>query len=211
LAIPQALTLSNALLMESFDLFLDYLPKDRLPIFHKIIMELKTASIGMWRDLSFTVSEPMPSEADYFALVEKKSVPLIRMIFELNDARRSSYSLWEKAAKYIGYAGQLENDAKDILRDTKSDLLHKKATLPLIKAIEFSKEKDQGWLLGQIDQLDASQNDKKRLMNIREYIKRTGAIDYCLILSNVYLNKSIQLLRDSDVQRAETLIKFLEG
>lgn len=210
LTMPQMLTISNMLLMEAFYMFLKYSTADSSDEYSSVIRNLRTAALGQWRDLSFTVSKQIPSEDDYFALIGQKSVSLITLIFELNGTEKKTK--WEDIVKYIGYSAQLKNDASDILLDSKSDLVHKKATLPLIKAVEFSVKKDRGWLLTQIRQLDDYGDKKNRLQKIREYIKKTGAIDYCLILSKIYHSKAIQLLRGYgplDEKHTQELLYYL--
>lgn len=211
---PQrTLTLSSMLLMESFYLILKCSAADRLGKLSCVIRNLRTASIGQWRDLSFRITGNAPSESDYFALTEQKSVSLMRLVFEMNAIENEP--VWEDITRYIGFSGQLRNDAADILRDTKSDLTNRKATLPLIKAVEFSKQKDGGRLLDQLNLLGTSWDDSLLRQNIRDYIKKTGAIDYCLILSKVYLNRAIKLIKNygeaqHDKSDVKQLIDYLE-
>ncbi|MDD9150346.1 MULTISPECIES: polyprenyl synthetase family protein [unclassified Sporolactobacillus] len=212
---PQrTLTLSSMLLMESLYLILKYSAADRLGKLSCVIRNLRTASIGQWRDLSFRITENVPSERDYFSLIEQKSVSLLRLVFEVNAIE--NVPAWENIARYIGFSGQLRNDAADILRDAKSDLTNRKATLPLIKAVEFSKQKDNGWLFDQLKLLGTSRDGSRLRQDIRDYIKKTGAIDYCLILSKVYLNRAVQLIKNCgetqrDKTRIQQLIDYLEG
>ncbi|MGP7817289.1 polyprenyl synthetase family protein [Niallia sp. 01092] len=206
---PKALTISNVLLMESLYLFLQYSKTNTIQEFYSIICNLRTAAMGQWKDISFTISQSIPTEADYFALIKQKSVSLVRLIFELHHL--TIESRWDMIATHIGIAGQLKNDAKDILIESKSDLINKKATLPLIKALEFSKEKDQDWLLKTILQMDS--NNKDLIKKIRNYIQKTGAIDYCLILSKLHINKAIALLKNQSTNnksQMEALIKYLD-
>ncbi|RYM02934.1 polyprenyl synthetase [Sporolactobacillus sp. THM7-7] len=212
LTISEALTISNTLLMESFSLIINYSDACNLEKYKSMINNLRTAAFGQWKDLLFVISKHVPSEADYFALIDQKSVPLIRLVFEMS--KLTNDTIRENIPRYIGYSGQLKNDARDILLESKSDLIHQKATLPLIKAIEFSQEKDQGWLLKQMNRLNSSENNTDLLNNIRCYITQTGAIDYCFILSKVYMNKATHLLRrsmDYNEEYVEQLIGILEG
>lgn len=190
LSMGEAVTIANALMMEAFRLILLYSKTDMYQKFAIIIYELQNACNGQWRDLHFIISERIPTEEEYFFLIKQKSASLVKLVCELSDIHNQN--IWESIATDIGIAGQLKNDAKDILSDYKSDLINKKATLPLIKAVGYSLEKDNGWLLKRLNQLKA--NDHNSMQEIKNYIRKTGAIDYCFILSKVYMNKAIEQL-----------------
>lgn len=55
-------------------------------------------------------------------------------------------------------------------------------------------EKDQGWLLHKLKKLDPNLANQKLLDEIRAYIRNTGAIDYCLVLAKLYIQRAKQLL-----------------
>ncbi|WP_177184632.1 polyprenyl synthetase family protein [Sporolactobacillus nakayamae] len=191
LTYPQAVSLSSILLMESFHIIGKYKSPHSL---QAVVRQLRAAAYGQADDLSFKISHNhIPTEQEYFKHIDRKSSSLTRLVFHLN-APVEEIPLWNEIATYIGYSGQIGNDARDVFDDTKNDLRDKKATLPLIKAIEASQAKDGGWLLNQLISSDLGINHDE-LMTIREYIKRTGAIKYCEILAEIYLNKSIQLLK----------------
>lgn len=186
----QAVTLSSVLLMESLHL-IDQYNKHALPL---VMNQLRRAARGQVLDLSFTFRpEHMPNEEDYFNLISLKSVSLTRLVFQLNQ--QEDYLFWDQVATLIGYSGQIRNDINDIFNDTKNDIIENKATLPLIKAMEASQSKDGNWLLNQMRSVH-SIKDQGKLKMIREYIQKSGAIDYCTILSKIYLNKAIKMLKE---------------
>ncbi|MET1248854.1 polyprenyl synthetase family protein [Sporolactobacillus sp. STCC-11] len=188
---PQAISLSSILLMESFHIIGEYKSPHSL---QAVVRQLRAAAYGQADDLSFKVSrDHIPTEQEYFAQIDRKSVSLTRLVFHLN-APVEEIPLWNEIATYIGYSGQISNDARDVFDATKNDLRDKKATLPLIKAIEASRAKDGDWLLRQLMSPDLL-NNQQNLKFTYAYIKRTGAIKYCEILAEIYLNKSIQLLK----------------
>lgn len=208
---PKALILANALLMESFQLFITFLGRECENKLFALFRSLSNANSGQWRDLSFSIGECVPTEQEYFQLIEQKSVSFIRMIFGLFQPERNS--ILEELSRCIGYSGQLKNDAKDILSKSSSDLLHKKATLPLIKAVEYSLEKDQGLLLEYLAKLDVNRVDDKLVEEIQAYIKKSGAIDYCLILAKLHLNEAKLLLNQhfpGKKQYTDKIIKLLD-
>jgi competence protein ComQ len=191
LSYPQAVSLSSILLMESLHIISEYKDSHSL---QTVVHQLRVAAHGQADDLSLTISrDQIPTEQEYFAHVDRKSVSLTRLVFHLNVPIKEIV-FWNQIATYIGYSGQISNDARDVFDDTKNDLRDRKATLPIIKALEASQTKDDGWLLTELTSVDLTDNHHK-LMTVREYIKKTGAIKYCEILAEVYLNKSIQLLK----------------
>lgn len=192
LSIGEAVTIANVIMMEAFRLILHNSKTDVYQKFAIIIHELQNACNGQWRDLHFVISEHVPTEEEYFHLIKQKSASLVKLVCELSDIHNQN--IWGSIATDIGIAGQLKNDAKDILSDHKSDLINKKATLPLIKAIEYSFEKDGGWLLKKLRQLNTNDHNPVLKRKIKNYIRKTGAIDYCFILSKVYMNKALDQL-----------------
>lgn len=188
---PQAVNFSNILLMESFHIIGKYKNPNSL---QAVIRQLRAAAYGQADDLSFVINQNhIPTEQDYFEHIDRKSVSLTRLAFHLN-VPNEELIFWNQVATYIGYSGQISNDARDVFDDTKNDLKDRKATLPIIKAIEASQTKDGGWLFTELTSVNLRNNHDK-LVTIRKYITKTGAIKYCEILAEVYLNKAIQLLK----------------
>lgn len=212
MTLAEAITISNALLIDSLDLILKYNPHQIHEVILNIFKQLKTACNGQWLDLKLTVSNKMPSEEDYFRVIEQKSASLIKLVCSISYP--SEPQLFLNIAKNIGIAGQLINDANDIFLDSKSDLIKRKATLPVIKAVEYSIENDNGWLLKKFSELEFAQEDQKLKEDIRHYIKNSGAIEYCNILSKLFLKKAIEELTKlfpTKPKEINTLINHIKG
>lgn len=210
MTLAEAVIISNALLIDAFDLILEHTPKDVHTALSNVFKQLKTACNGEWQELKLVVNSDIPSEQDYFRVVRQKSASLIQLVCVLANPKQPQ--LLSNVATNIGIAGQLKNDANDIFVDTKTDLILKKATLPVIKAIEFSLEKDNGLLLKKFQEL--TQHNIKLIEKIRNYIQKTGAIDYCIILSELYMKKAIQelyALFPNKPLELKTLELFLKG
>lgn len=208
MTLAEAVTISNALLMEAFDLILEHTPNDSHLAISNVFKHLKTACNGQWQDLKLVIKNDMPSEEDYFQVVQQKSASLIQLVCAL--AQPKNPQLLSRIATNIGIAGQLKNDANDIFLDSKTDLIRKKATLPVIKAIEFSLEKDNGLLIQKFQQL--TYQNKKLLAEIRNYIRNTGAVDYCIILSQLYMKnatKELYAIFPDKQTELKTIIDFL--
>lgn len=192
MTLAEAIILANALLMDAFDLILKHIPKNTHVAIAEIFQHLKTACNGQWQDLKLTINgnEAIPSEEKYFNVIRQKSASLIQLVCTLANPEQPQ--LLSQIATNIGIAGQLKNDAKDIFTDEKSDIVHKKATLPIIKAIEYSLENDNGALFEKFRKL--TENNKKMIEEIRNYIHKTGALDYCIILSKLFIKKALNEL-----------------
>ncbi|MBB4826384.1 competence protein ComQ [Sporosarcina luteola] len=186
----EALLLSNALLMESISLLVINI--DQINPLKDIRKNLINACNGQWQDLYFTIDIPTVTEEQYFHLIKQKSASLFRLIFDLNS--KKDETLFEQISTFLGYSGQIRNDVKDIFSENKNDLKQKKATLPVIKALEHSIEKDDGFLLKKLNLISAKNEDSHLLNEISTYINKTGAISYCLILAKLYENKAKALI-----------------
>lgn len=209
MTLTEAITISNALLIDAFDLILKHTPSNTHTVVANVFHLLKMACNGQWKDLKLVIGSNVPSEHDYFEVIKQKSASLIQLVCVLAHPKQPH--LLANAATNIGIAGQLKNDANDIFVDSKTDLIRKKATLPVIKAIEFSLETDNGLLIKKIQNL--KEQDAKLKEEIRNYIRKTGAIDYCLILSKLYMQKAIQELyelfpdRPAELKTLELFLK----
>lgn len=192
LTLAEAIILANALIMDAFDLILKHLPKNTHVAISEIFQLLKTACNGQWLDLKLTINGigTIPTEEKYFEIIQQKSASLFQLVCTL--ACPANPQLFSQIATNIGIAGQLKNDVKDIFTDEKSDIVHKKATLPIIKAIEYSLENDNGALIDKFRKL--TDNNIKLIEEIRNYIHKTGALDYCIILSKLFIKKALNEL-----------------
>ncbi|MGG6433098.1 polyprenyl synthetase family protein [Anoxybacillus sp. D401a] len=182
----EMIIIANTLFVEAINLIALYTSRNLREEIDRMIKELKKACNGQWRDLHFTIGTSVPTEEQYFQLISQKSSSLTRLVCQLG-AGSAAYK-WHEIATHIGISGQLRNDAKDILCDGKNDLICKKATLPLIKALEYSFMHDNGWLLNKLD----CSNFPLHIHAIRNYIQKTGALDYCFILSDLYMKRAIK-------------------
>ncbi|CAM4264390.1 polyprenyl synthetase family protein [Bacillus manliponensis] len=208
LGVPKALTIANALLIEAFVLLL----KNRSHL-DLVFDELRNASIGQWKDISFTLSpENIVTEQEYFEVINMKSSSLVRLLFKVNGFDKNKHHSLIEAATNIGIAGQLKNDATDIFVPEKNDLFHLKATLPLIKAVEYSSQHENGDLIKKLISLRETQSTEI-LIDIQKYIKNVGAIDYTLVLSKIHMNNAITLIEkyrnNSNSNFVEYLVNYL--
>lgn len=154
------------------------------------------ASWGQWKNEEFSFPK-MASEQDYLDVVRLKAgkfgeLACASVAVFSRDSRQME--LWKKIGSFIGMAGQMKNDAADILTDEKNDLITLKMTLPMIKGLECSLEKKDGFY----ELICKGYQDRKFLWNhreeVRSYLLACGAVDYSYILSRVYLEKAFQMI-----------------
>jgi len=191
---PQLLMLGNLLFMEALHLLMQNSITSTTDIFAIVHRHLRNAGNGQWLDFHLTMEHSSITEEQYFHIVRQKSCSFLQLIFELHSSN-IPFTILQEIATYIGYAAQLQNDIQDIFADNKSDLLYQKATLPLIKAVKYSDTYDNGWLLTQLQSIRTHDITTKHLTTIRDYIRQTGAIDYCSILAKFHTKKARALLK----------------
>jgi competence protein ComQ len=170
-----------------------------------LIME---SGSGEWQDLHFRFSinkRVIPTEEDYFKLIKQKSGKLTEIIAQAIDP---SHVILKKITYYIGVAGQLRNDAADVLNDEKSDLRDLKAYLPFLKAYEYSCDTQDDFFHKLTDEEIMTSPLKRQL--IREYIEQSGSIDYCHILSRFYYMKAFKLLEEH-FKLSKTEMKYFKS
>lgn len=202
----EALMLANALLIESIRLLVKYSIKEPNDAYFRVNQLLLHANNGQWKDMSFTVDGQLKLEEEYFKLIEKKSCSLIQLIFDLFNM--SGDFPINEIPKYIGYSWQIKNDVRNIISNEKSDILFKKATLPIIKALEYSFETDKGQLVKMFEGLHSNTENLYLITKIEDYIKKSGAIDYCCILEKIYIQKSKKMIKGYFLGK-DTLIEQL--
>lgn len=193
--------LAPALLMEALHLFMQETTQSPLKTWNHIYQKLQQASNGQWLDISLTADDPSATEQHYFQMIEQKSCSFMQLIFELHSTKQNPMLI--EIATMIGYAAQLANDLQDIFATNKSDLIKKKATLPLIMALK----NDDGWLKLQLQRPDID------IKEIQKHITKTGAIDYCTILARQYSKRARILLEaqfPNKQQEIAHLISMLE-
>jgi competence protein ComQ len=154
------------------------------------------ACIGQWKEIHSNVFDI--SEDEYVQCVSLKSGKLVEMVFlavaALNKQPASSIHLCSEAGMNLGIAIQIENDILDLMSPDKSDLLRLSPSVPLLKALESSREKNdlfesniKAWLITE------NELEEHRSTIIR-YVKECGALDYSYILFHLYQNRAIHAI-----------------
>lgn len=162
----QQIVLSHIIMLKAINLF-DTSIRDEIM---NIIIE---SGYGEFEDINFTFfNNQHITEEKYLEMIEQKSGKLMEIIAVIID--KDNKPLRDFMIN-IGIAAQIRNDLEGITSGKKNDFEDKKMYLPLIKYIFFTGD--------------------VRLENCtRESIITSGAIDYCRLLYNYYIEKAYSIL-----------------
>ena len=177
--IPLAINAGDLLFAKSFELASSYGPL----VAERFAKTVCSIAEGQDQDISWSQGGYIPSEEEYIAMVERKAGVLIGFSLEAGYLAVSgkeclpirNYGTAIGAAFQIiddilGVAGDLKKTGKDVDKD----ILERKKSLPVIKAIELhpsGRELEQRFL-----KEDKTEEDVKF---IRTAISESGAIEYC--------------------------------
>ncbi|MBP1992918.1 polyprenyl synthetase family protein [Paenibacillus eucommiae] len=142
------------------------------------------------------INQSVVTADDYFAMVQEKSGSLIRLACCMGcfstEYTQETLEKLHALADYIGLIHQIQNDIKDMLNfDQKSDLIHKKRTLPVIYILEsqtpYQPIKD--YYEGTI-QLEEFLTKKQACL---QYIEDSGCIEYSKIVQSICITKAEEI------------------
>ncbi|WP_414045780.1 class 1 isoprenoid biosynthesis enzyme [Macrococcus equi] len=169
LTYAQQIVLSHIVMMKALNLF-DVELRDG------IMSLIVSSGYGEFEDISFTYQrDNVLTEDNYIKMVTAKSGRLMELIAVIID--KDNVPLRQFMIN-IGIAAQIKNDIQGIENPNKSDFKDKKMYLPLIKYMFFSK-------------------DNKLEQCTRENIIQSGALEYCRLLYNYYIEKAYRILFDA--------------
>lgn len=158
------------------------------------------------------VSNPHFSEDVYFDVIRKKTAVLFAAC-----TKAGAYSVGaddEKAefarlfGEYIGLCFQIKDDifdyfeSKEIGKPTGNDMVEGKLTLPVLHALNTTKDKVAGEIAVKVKNGDATSDEIARLI---EFAKQNGGIEYTSKMMYAYKEKALSLLEsvpDTDVKAA---------
>lgn len=169
LSYEQQIVLSHIVMIKALNLF-------DIEIREEIMSLIVLSGYGEFEDINFNHNtDSNLTEDDYIKMTISKSGRLMELIAVIID--KDNQPLRDFMIN-IGIAAQIKNDIDGIMSKGKSDFADKKMYLPLIKYIFFTE-------------------DIKLKNCTRENIIRSGAIDYCKLLYNYYIEKAYGILFDA--------------
>lgn len=162
-------------------------------------------SIGQLMDLAME-HEKNATEKDYIQMVALKTAVLFSTSLKtgalLAEARPGQIETLGKFGREIGIAFQLLDDVLDISRqhskgrELGSDLKQGKRTLLVIKALEFSDDREKAAVLKVLGKTDAAEKDIDKAIGA---LHSTGAVQYVIDLANNTQEKALPLLDEADI------------
>jgi competence protein ComQ len=146
---------------------------------------------GQQIDLNGTIG----SEADYLAMIQKKSGSLIRFACFMGYALipnldKQTVTAMNGLAELIGMISQMENDIRDVQRiDEKNDLLQKKRTLPILFLLM-----DHNPSFPYIQQYYDGTITQESFLSLKkdciQHIEDSGCIEYSRIIQSLHLDQA---------------------
>lgn len=143
-------------------------------------------------------------ELDYFTGGVDRSVYLLDAIVQISLKSKSKELF--AFSYFFAASNQIKNDLVNIFSDSSSDLLDKKATLPIIKGLEAAKSGNSRIYRYFVNYF--IHDDLGCFDPIRKFILNSGAIEYCQFVSNQCKNQSHQLLTQSFPKSRDTIDRF---
>lgn len=164
------------------------------------------------------VSNLQFSEEIYFDVIRKKTAVLFAACTKSGalsvNADVQNVELARLFGEYIGLCFQLKDDIFDyfespkIGKPTGNDMMEGKLTLPVIFALNATKDKEAERVAIKVKKGEATKDEIAYLV---EFTKQNGGIEYASNRMIVYRNKALSLLDsmpDSDVKKA--LVAYLD-
>ena len=164
------------------------------------------------------VSNPQFSEDIYFDVIRKKTAVLFAACMKAGalsvgaDDEKAEYA--RLFGEYIGLCFQIKDDifdyyeSKEIGKPTGNDMLEGKLTLPIIYALNTTKDSTAEAIAVRVKNGEASEDEITHLI---EFAKQNGGIEYAIKTMYAYKEKALALLAaipDTDVKTA--LISYLD-
>ncbi len=141
-------------------------------------------------------------ESTYFRMISNKTASLISascQLGALTSLGRVAYPIekfWN-FGEYLGRAFQIQDDLLDYLGDEEivgkpvgNDLKESKITLPLLYALNNSKNGKSARIKELLEKGDASENFNE----IRDFVIKNGGVDYSRAKARDYIQKAVSML-----------------
>lgn len=128
------------------------------------------------------------TEEDYFSLYVKRSVYLLQAAVPFN--RHNSLDSLYVATKYLAYFGQIKNDIEDLRKPRSSDLLNKRPTLPLIKALETAIAEENDEMSTKILSINEKNYCQNSYDNIIQFIHEKDILEGCAEIALYFFDKA---------------------
>lgn len=211
-----AVLVGDYLLSKSVLLATDNQDYDTLSIVSRVIREMSEGEL-----LQLEKSRKLDiTEEVYYEIIRQKTAVLIAGCCQAGS--KSAYASDETAEKFrqfgefTGIAFQIKDDLFDytstniIGKPVGIDIQEKKMTLPLIYVLNTTDKKNKKWLINSIKNHN---KDKKRVVEILNFVKQNGGLEYAISIMNSYKNKALDILltfpKDENRDALELMLNYV--
>lgn len=158
------------------------------------------------------------TEDVYYEIIRQKTATLVAACCEIGVlSTGSSADLAKKMqdfGTYTGMAFQIKDDLFDYLssnvigKPVGIDIKEQKMTLPLIHTLKIANETDRKYYFNTIKRYN---NDKKRVKELIEFVKKSGGLDYAIGVMKDFQQKAKDILNEfPDSEPKTALLKMLD-
>jgi octaprenyl-diphosphate synthase len=207
-----AVLVGDFLLSKSVLLSTDYKDYDLLAVIARTIREMSEGELLQLekaRTLDIT-------EAVYYEIIRQKTATLIAACCEIgvlsNSADEDLAKKMKNFGTLTGMAFQIKDDLFDYLSENVIgkpvgiDIKEQKMTLPLIFSLKTASEKDRKYHFQTIKKY---KDDKKRVKELIDFVKKSGGLDYALSVMHDYHKKAKLILNDFPANEAKHSLNLM--
>jgi len=142
------------------------------------------------------------TEDDYFTHIVEKSTNIFKMQM---CGYPSTREIFCSIAEKIAVALQVKNDIKNLSGEIKSDIIEKKVTLPLLKAMEYAQDHTFDFH-GELEKCSSGGD----MSNFLQFLVDSKCLDYSSYVSEYYYNFAIKEISEKLSNYGEEKNELLE-
>ena len=192
-----AVLVGDYLLSKSVLLSTDHKDYDLLAVISRTIREMSEGELlQLEKARKLDITEDV-----YYEIIRQKTATLIAACCEIgvlsNGADEDLAKKMQDFGTFTGMAFQIKDDLFDYLssnvigKPVGIDIKEQKMTLPLIHTLKTANETDRKYYFNTIKRFN---NDKKRVKELIEFVKKSGGLDYAISVMKDFQQKAKNIL-----------------
>lgn len=156
------------------------------------------------------------TEDVYYEIIRQKTATLIAACCEIgvlsNNADEQLAKKMQDFGTFTGMAFQIKDDLFDYLssnligKPVGIDIKEQKMTLPLIYTLKKANENDKNYFFSTIKRYH---NNPKRVKELIEFVKKSGGLDYSIVVMKAYQQKAKDILNEFSDSEAKTSLHLM--
>lgn len=194
-----AVLVGDYLLSKSVLLSTDHKDYDLLSVIARTIREMSEGELlQLEKARKLDITEDV-----YYEIIRQKTATLIAACCEIgvlsNDADEVLAKKMMEFGTFTGMAFQIKDDLFDYLtsnvigKPVGIDIKEQKMTLPLIHSLKIASETDRKYHFNTIKRFNT---DKKRVKELIDFVKKSGGLDYAMVVMKDFQQKAKAILND---------------